>query len=297
MSFPQIAFRSLALFLCLTVTAMAQTLPRAAAPQPGLPAQISKHLNDFAGLLDADTAARIDTRLAELRIKTGVQTTVVTLGSRHDYGDHANLEIFATRLFNHWGVGGPTRNDGIMLLILTQDRAARIELGADFGRSWDQKAQRVMDRNILPPLRSQDYANGILSGINGIEHQIITPYKSGKGSDNFADQIGPFLVIFAIAALFVGHSLWGWLGHMIRRCPQCGTRGSLRIRRETLVAPTRATLGSGVEHTQCTACNYHDERSYMIPNSGSGGRSGGFGGGGSSGGGGTSGGGGASGRF
>ena len=56
--------------------------------------------------------------------------TIITLESQAPYAPDETLEEFATNLFNNWGIGDAARNDGILVLVLPDDRAMRIELGA-----------------------------------------------------------------------------------------------------------------------------------------------------------------------
>ena len=52
--------------------------------------------------------------------------------------------------FERWGIGSQGRNYGMLLLVSVGDRAARIELGADYAGRHDASAAQVMDNLILP---------------------------------------------------------------------------------------------------------------------------------------------------
>jgi uncharacterized protein len=80
--------------------------------------------------------------------------TVVTLKSQKPYAPGETLEDFATNLFDDWGIGDATRNDGILVLVLPNDRAMRIELGAGYDASWNNEAGRLIDRSYLPSFSS-----------------------------------------------------------------------------------------------------------------------------------------------
>ena len=85
--------RLFALLLCLSGTSlMAQPFPN---PDTTL-------VNDFAGVLDAGAEARIADSLQQLRDDHDIQMTVVTIGSRSDYGEFDSIESFATGMFNAW---------------------------------------------------------------------------------------------------------------------------------------------------------------------------------------------------
>ncbi len=84
-------------------------------------------------------------------ILTGVSVTVLTIDSFRAYtADDISFERFATRLFNHWGIGNADRNDGILLLVAKKDRKVRIELGKGYPSSYDARAKEIIDTVIVP---------------------------------------------------------------------------------------------------------------------------------------------------
>ena len=94
------------------------------------PAPSNPYLTDIAGIVSQETEVRLFTLLEQLEKDTGVEATVVTIPNREAYQPAApSLEAFATGLFNAWGIGDPQRNDGILLLVIPEDRETRLELG------------------------------------------------------------------------------------------------------------------------------------------------------------------------
>ena len=65
-------------------------------------------------------------------------------------------------------------NDGVLLLVARQDRKARIELGAGYGKSRDADAARIMERSILPHFRDDDYGEGITEGVRAIAAELAS---------------------------------------------------------------------------------------------------------------------------
>lgn len=125
----------------------------------------SLYVNDFADLIDPETEARIEKLLIEVKDQRSVEMTVVTIASRNDFGAFDAIEPFATGLFNHWGIGNPNRNDGILILVAWQDRDMRIELGAGYPPSFDDTVKTVIESYYLPWFRQGDYASGIEAGV------------------------------------------------------------------------------------------------------------------------------------
>ncbi len=129
------------------------------------PDHTSTFVNDFADLIDPETEARIVAELEAVREERGVEMTVVTIHSRKDYGNFGAIEPFATGLFNYWGVGDATRNDGIMVLVAVDDRDMRIELGDGYPDIFDDIVKRVIDHHFLPYFKNDQYAEGIENGV------------------------------------------------------------------------------------------------------------------------------------
>ena len=101
--------------------------------------------------------------------------------SQKPYAPGETLEDFATNLFDDWGIGDATRNDGILVLVLPNDRAMRIELGAGYDASWNNEAGRLIDRSYLPSFRSDKYARGIKDGVADTIALLARPYEKGPG--------------------------------------------------------------------------------------------------------------------
>ena len=159
----------------LRFVAVALTLAAPAFAQD-LPAPLSDAVSDFADVLDPTEEGRITRLLTETREATGVQMVVVTVpGIAAQGGAGMRIEDYGKALVNAWGVGGADRNDGILLLLDTQSREARIALGSGYDPVYDGRAARVLSTAVLPPLRDGQIAAGIEAGIASSRDRLITP--------------------------------------------------------------------------------------------------------------------------
>ncbi len=155
---------------------MAGALLMLAAPRAGAqPLQIPRptgYVNDFAGIIDAQSEAAI-TRIAdEVRAKSGGEIVVVTLPSLQGRTrDEVGLQIL-----REWGigkraqgVGDSTANTGALLLVAVRERQVRIELG--YGTNTfitAAEAGRIRDEVILPAFRQGQFGPGIEAGVGAI---------------------------------------------------------------------------------------------------------------------------------
>ena len=265
-------------------------LPLSLLAQEGnreFPKYTSTYINDFADLLPADTRSRITDKMYDLRTEHGIEMTVATFSSRHDYGDHGSLERFATGLFNQWGVGNADRNDGILLLVLHKDREMRIELGSGYGRDFDWAAQNVIDDFILPEFRNDNYAVGIEAGVNAAIREIaLVKAEGGEPAQEGSDYVSWSItgVFLAFMGMLMQRQRIGDGLVRLKRCPKCGQR-NLHRTREILEVADKTKTGQGILSTGCSNCDHRIDKQYTIAKVTTGEASATFGGGSSSGGG------------
>ncbi len=264
------------------------------------PPHLTTTLNDYADLLAPDMEAKVIAEIDALRAETGVELTVLTIETRAAYDPSPSIEAFATGLFNVWGIGDAERNDGILILVVRDDREMRIELGSGYNPEYDLPAQDIINNVMLPAFRAERYDEGILSGTRASADHIARRFaglapREGAVSIGVPDQGGAGLAIGVVASeVLFGLGILALifrrrLGQVIdryRRCPQCGARG-LHTERHVLVQPTKASRGQGEKLTRCDHCSWSVTTSYTIPDTSSSSSSSGgsFGGGSSSGGG------------
>src|SRR5882672_5219826 len=67
-------------------------------------------VNDFAGVLDPETKARLNALALEVQEKAHAQIAIFTVHSL----DEKPVEDFAVDLFKAWGVGGKNDNRGVL---------------------------------------------------------------------------------------------------------------------------------------------------------------------------------------
>ena len=156
--------------------------------QSPYPLAIDQYVNDYAEVIDVNDEEEIRSLLAEFETSDGVQMTVLTVLSFRDYNtEDMTLEQFATNLFNDWGVGDASRNDGVLLLVAVEDRELRIELGAGYGSEDNGRMQRIVDQIIIPYLREDDYSLGIYEGsravVAGLRGEVYESLAETRGNN------------------------------------------------------------------------------------------------------------------
>jgi uncharacterized protein len=144
---------------------------------------LSGRVVDQANILDQATRSSLDALLANLEAKTTDQVVVATVTSL----DGDSIEVYASRLFNRWGLGRNDKNNGVLLLVAPTERKVRIEVGRGLeSRLTDAAAKRIIDNSLVPHFRAGDMAAGVILGARDIVATLSI--VAGLGGDGAAAQ-------------------------------------------------------------------------------------------------------------
>lgn len=233
-----------------------------------LPGPTSIYVSDFAGVLSSEDIAGLTTDLQALRNDPGVEVTIATLQRKEDLGPWSDLSALAKSLFNQWGVGHATRNDGVLILLAVEDREVRVALGSGYPPVWDGRAHRVIEVFMLPRFAEGDYAGGLKAGLHGLEEYLIRPYSEGVSYEDSRDPPRVWggtawldLLVF-LGFITLAGSLMLWegrhrLGDLLARrrpCPQCGRQGVI------LETSSGGSAGPDLVRRVCRNCGWHQDR-------------------------------------
>lgn len=199
--------------LILLLTSCFSLLTSPVAAQEALP-KPEGYVNDFAGILDAATRARLEQRLKEVEAASSSEIAVATVKSL----EGLSVEEYATRLFKEWGVGQEKTDNGVLILVAPNEREMRIEVGYGLeGVLPDGLAGQIRDEQFLPRFRDDDYAGGISAGVGRIadiveKNQVLSPEELARFNDSSNDApvwiLVPFLGMFvAIGSFMLGLGL------------------------------------------------------------------------------------------
>lgn len=129
----------------------------------------ASHVADPRGLLAADTRAELD-RLASTLDRAGRgELGFVVIGST----EGVDPRRFATEVFNRWGIGDRQRNDGSLILLAKDDRAAEIVLGDGIDNAVNRgHAERVMQDAMVPRFREGNYDQALVAGTTQLLQRV-----------------------------------------------------------------------------------------------------------------------------
>lgn len=131
------------------------------------------YVNDYANVLSETTKTHIVNMNVELEKKTGAQVVVVTI----DTLNGQSIETYATKLFREFGIGDKKKNNGLLLLLVVNDRESRIEVGYGLeGALPDGKTGRIQDEYMIPYYKENHWDDGIKNGFDACLSVIQDEY-------------------------------------------------------------------------------------------------------------------------
>ena len=131
------------------------------------------YVNDFAGVISASAEDELFSKAAALDKATTAQVVVVTVKS---LGGEEPSD-YALELGRRWGVGTKEDDNGIVILLSSEDREIYIAVGYGLeGALPDSKTGRIIDVYGLESLRNNDFSNGLLSIGNAVINEVYLEY-------------------------------------------------------------------------------------------------------------------------
>jgi uncharacterized protein len=156
--------------ISLALVGLPASAGQQAAPPKGyeFPA-LTGRVVDEAGLLPSSAASRIVGQSEALERATGHQFVTVTVRS---LGGHP-IEDYGMALGNYWGIGRKGMNDGVLLIVASNERKVRIEVGKGLETVLtNEEARQIIERDMLPAFRRGDLVRGIATGATHIVREL-----------------------------------------------------------------------------------------------------------------------------
>jgi uncharacterized protein len=176
-------------------------------------------VNDFAGVIDSDVQARINSLAQEVKDKTGNELAVVTV---KDMGGLI-IEEYAPKLFSSWSIGEKEKDNGGLILLALHERKVRIEVGYGLeGLFTDARCGEILDQYVVPELKQGNYGEGLYAGLRAMA-EIIALDKGATldgssvlrrhphGSEGFGFPGILMIALFILLAILTRGRIFYWL--------------------------------------------------------------------------------------
>lgn len=174
-----------------------------------VPEHPTGRVTDYTDTLSANEISTLNKKLADFEEQTTNQIAVLIIPSLE--GD--NLEDYSIRLADKWKIGQKGKDNGVILLIVKNDRKIRIEVGYGLEAVLpDGLAGSIIRDEIAPLFRKNRFFAGINRGIDAImkatspAFRPTTPAVETAPSSRFSSDT--FLLFFMLFLGFLVVLVW-----------------------------------------------------------------------------------------
>ena len=177
----------------LSISSYSQQLPAVSNP-PRL-------VNDFVGILTPSEQVTLEHFLSDFNDSTSNQINIVIISTLNGYP----IEEYSNKLFREWGIGSKEKNNGILILVASQDRKIRIEVGYGLeGAIPDIIANEIINNDLKPNFKNQAYYQGFVEAVQDLAIAAKGEYNIKKkkvDKDSVKDLFKLFFIIIIIIIL------------------------------------------------------------------------------------------------
>lgn len=224
------------------------------------------YVNDYSSVLTGSEKSQLESICENLHASNMSEMVFVII----DTTDGVPIEKYAHDLFENWGIGASTANNGLLVLVTTKpDPATGLR---DFfvmtgygieGVIPDTLATRIFLQKAIP-LFKKDESGGIVNVGQGLIAAANT-YKSileGEKYDTGSNPVGFLVFLIPVGILALAGVL---IGLAVRvKCSRCGGRVKL-ISDKVVLEPTYEHSGVRKIEYECTICHYQFSRMSIVP--------------------------------
>ncbi len=150
----------LVLISIFTLSASALNIPKATS---------NFFVNDFANVISDSDEQKMQQQGEELYKACGAQVVVATVKSI----DGEDLETYSLEMARSWEIGSKENDDGILLLLVVDDRNVRIEVGTGLeGALPDSKTGRLLDSYGIEHFKNNDFSTGLAAVYDSLVNEV-----------------------------------------------------------------------------------------------------------------------------
>lgn len=209
----------------------------------------TRYVTDPAGILSAAATDSIDQMLYALEQQTGIETVVAVVPS---IGDEDCFD-FSHRLLNEWGVGKKEKNNGLVILLVTDQRCIQFYTGYGLeGDLPDAIAKRIQTQDMIPYLKDGNWDAGMVAGVRAVCARLDGSMENDTPTE---DGESPWALTLIFLGIFGVSLVAGILkARATSKCPNCG-KHKLQRSSSQLVSRHNGVKTEDVTYT-CRNCGF-----------------------------------------
>ncbi|WP_170110490.1 TPM domain-containing protein [Flavilitoribacter nigricans] len=174
------------------------------------------YVSDPGSYLSPNAVNQLNNLIGSLEQNSTAQIAVVLLPS---IGDQIPKD-FATELFQHWGIGQAGTDNGLLILVVMDQRRVEFETGYGLeGVLPDVICYRIINENFVPHFKEGDYDAGLISSVNRVKTLLEDPVAleeirtemRPKRKYVFNTPVPPLLFYYAIITILFHVAISAWV--------------------------------------------------------------------------------------
>lgn len=222
------------------------------------------HVSNPDGIITPDDAARINQLLNVVEDSLGIEVAVVAVNS---IGDQ-DARMFATDLFKHWGLGQKSKDNGLLIQLVTEPSQRSVVFETGYGIEGvlpDAICYRLQQRYMMPDLKAGDYSAGMLKGVMAVTKYLMSSdyERAGMtGNRTSSSSDDDFMWIFVVGIIgMIGFSAFiAYLKYRPKVCPRCGKKTFVYMGQQVIREATRFSEGLAEDVYRCKSCGYTEKK-------------------------------------
>jgi uncharacterized protein len=193
-----------------------------------IPSKPAGYFNDYANVVDRQTALQLNEQLAQFERQTSTQLVVAVYPTMES---DSSVADYTQRVAQTWGVGQKGHNNGAVLFVFVDNHQMFIQTGYGLeGALPDATCFDITHNVIAPHFKQGDYAGGLKAGVAAMMQAVRGEYKgTGKTRQEANGHVQAFplsSIIFVLVVIFIissffrrkmrrGYGYSGWGGPFI----------------------------------------------------------------------------------
>ncbi len=173
-----------------------------------LPEKPDRLVTDKAGLLTDSQVSRLERKLVAFSDTNSTQIAVLVVNDLQGY----DIVDYSQRVAQKWGIGQKKYDNGVIIVLKpkTADSKGGVNIDVGYGMEPiipDITAKRIIDNEMIPHFRNNDYYSGLNAGVDVIMSLAAGQFSADeyqKRTDNGGGGAGifvPFIVLIIILTM------------------------------------------------------------------------------------------------
>lgn len=166
--------RVIAFLLLLMMPSAAFAVDVSEVPNPR---DDNRWVTDLADMIAPIERRQLNSRIQGINQDYGIEIAVVTVDSVNT----ATPKDFATKLFNYWGIGQASKNNGLLVLMVKGER--RLEMETGYGLEpilTDGWLKAMQQAEMIPSFKQGRYGEGLIAGVEASIQRLRAYHEAGN---------------------------------------------------------------------------------------------------------------------